>query len=357
MEALDLTKPVADPFDITKFDVTRTPVFQDQIQRQALGMGIKPELTGTALDPFVSFDVGNQRRDIQRALEQGTLAENLDKPERPDQLGLIPDSQSYLDQAPASLTTGRLAGLATSRDPRDDELETTDPFVSFDVKPGAVEKALSGGLGTSGLTQTDIKNIQDAADRDLIARSVEDKSRIFEPSTNIGGVNIPNFLGRGLNKLAEITDQRVMRGITERGLTPVYDRDGTITGAKDRFGNLIEGMDFSIQDRATSDNEPTPISRPLTPKQDEEKPDLPPNVIGGTALAEIPQLPTVVESPFTASTVGSTPVTFDVGDLNRLIEQLTGVAARPVVSAKKGGLIGMANGGLIKAVDDFLAAS
>jgi hypothetical protein len=355
--AVDLTKPVADPFDMTPFDVTRTPVFQDQIQRQALGMGIKPELTGTALDPFVSFDVGNQRRDIQRALEQGTLAENLDKPERPDQLGLIPDSQSYLDQAPASLTTGRLAGLATSRDPRDDELETTDPFVSFDVKPGAVEKALSGGLGTSGLTQTDIKNIQDAADRDLIARSVEDKSRIFEPSTNIGGVNIPNFLGRGLNKLAEITDQRVMRGITERGLTPVYDRDGTITGAKDRFGNLIEGMDFSIQDRATSDNEPTPISRPLTPKQDEEKPDLPPNVIGGTALAEIPQLPTVVESPFTASTVGSTPVTFDVGDLNRLIEQLTGVAARPVVSAKKGGLIGMANGGLIKAVDDFLAAS
>ena len=116
-------------------------------------------------------------------------------------------------------------------------------------------------------------------------------------------------------------------------------------------------MDFSIQDRATSDNEPTPIIRPRTPEPEVDKPDLPPNVIGGTALPEIPQLPTVVESPFTASTVGSTPVTFDVGDLNRLIEQLTGVAARPVVSAKKGGLIGMANGGLIKAVDDFLAAS
>ena len=35
---------------------------------------------------------------------------------------------------------------------------------------------------------------------------------------------------------------------------------------------------------------------------------------------------------------------------------LTGVAGKPVVSAKKGGLISMANGGLIKAVDDFLAA-
>ena len=107
------------------------------------------------------------------------------------------------------------------------------------------------------------------------------------------------------------------------------------------------------------DSGPDPIIRPLTPKKPEvdPKPDLPPNVIGGTALAEIPQLPTVVESPFTASTAGFTPVTFDAGDLNKLIEQLVGVSARPVVSAKKGGVIGMANGGLIKAVDDFLAAS
>ena len=116
---------------------------------------------------------------------------------------------------------------------------------------------------------------------------------------------------------------------------------------------LIEkGMDFSIQDRATSDSDPTPVIGPLTPKQPEvdPKPDLPPNVIGGTALAEIPQLPTVVESPFTASDARFTPVTFDAGDLNKLIEQLVGVPARPVVSAKKGGLIGMANGGLIKAI-------
>ena len=355
MDAVDLTKPVADAFDMTPFDVRGVPAYTDQIMRGTVDPGITPTDTSR---PFVSFDVGNQARDIQRALEQGTLAENLDKPERPDQLGLIPDSQSELDQAPSSF--GRI-GFASSIDPRDDELETTDPFVSFDVKPGVVEKALSGGLGTSGLTETDIKNIQDAADRDLIARSVEDKSRIFEPSTNIGGVNIPNFLGRGLNKLAEITDQRVMRGITERGLIPVVDRDGTITGAKDRFGNLIEGMDFSIQDRATSDNEPTPIIRPLTPKPEEPKPDLPPNVIGGTGgqLGSLQPVTadTVVASPFAPASSNIRPVTFDSGDLNKLIEQLLGAQARPVVSAQKGGVIGMANGGLIKAVDDFLAAS
>ena len=38
---------------------------------------------------------------------------------------------------------------------------------------------------------------------------------------------------------------------------------------------------------------------------------------------------------------------FDSGELNKLIELLTGVPAKPVVAAKEGGLI--------KAVDDFLA--
>ena len=137
----------------------------------------------------------------------------------------------------------------------------------------------------------------------------------------------------------------------------VRNDSGLVIGIKDNFGNLVEGMDPN-QQLGGDDSGPDPIIRPLTPKKPEvDKPNLPPNVIGGTALTEIPQLPTVVESPFTASSVGSTPVTFDAGDLNRLIEQLTGVSARPVVSAKKGGVIGMANGGLIKAVDDFLAAS
>ena len=66
---------------------------------------------------------------------------------------------------------------------------------------------------------------------------------------------------------------------------------------------------------------------------------------------------TVVASPFAPASSNIQPISFDSGQLNRLIELLTGVPARPVVSAKKGGLIGMANGGLIKAVDDFLAAS
>ena len=378
MDAVDLTIPVADPFDITKFDVTRTPVFQDQIQRQALGMGIKPELTGTALDPFVSFDVGNQRRDIQRALEQGTLAENLDKAPTtfagPPEITQEQRVQELLDRGAEAqkikdrenrvqelLDRGTRAQDIVNIQKRLDEDTVAEDVAGSDK--ATVEKALSGGLGTSGLTKDDIKNIQDAADRDLIARSVQDKSRQFQPSTNVFGFNIPNVFGRGLNALSNVVDRQVMKDITEKGFTPVYDRSNNITGARDpNTGILMSGMDFSIQDRATSDNEPNqPLIRTLTPKQDEEKPDLPPNVIGGTGgqlgnLNNTGVIPEVA-SPFPSASSTINPISFDVGQLNKLIEMLTGVPARPVVSAKKGGVIGMANGGLIKAVDDFLAAS
>ena len=176
----------------------------------------------------------------------------------------------------------------------------------------------------------------------------------------IGNFTIPTIFSLA-NEFSRYSRGRVLDSIAQKGYTPVYGgkNNDVIVGARDpNTGILMEGIDPNAP-IGPEENDPTPIIRPLTPKKPEvdPKPDLPPNVIGGTALAETPQLPTVVESPFTTSTARSTPITFDVGDLNRLIEQLTGVAARPVVSAKKGGLIGMANGGLIKAVDDFLAAS
>ena len=181
----------------------------------------------------------------------------------------------------------------------------------------------------------------------------------------VGETTIPS-LASGINTLlsgaTDMMNKRIYDGITKKGQTPVYDPvTGKITGSRDASsGILMEGMDFSDQDRATSDSDPTPVIRPLTPKPEEPKPDLPPNVIGGTGgqLGNLQPIvaDTVVASPFAPASSGIQPVTFDSGDLNKLIEMLTGVSARPVVSAKKGGVIGMANGGLIKAVDDFLAA-
>ena len=180
----------------------------------------------------------------------------------------------------------------------------------------------------------------------------------------VGKTTIPS-LASGINALlsggTDMMNKRIYDGITKKGQTPVYDPvTGKITGSRDaRSGVLMEGMDFAEQDRATSDNETTPIIRPIVaPKEEEPKADLPPNIIGGTdPIVTLPVEPTtVVPSPFAPASSAINPITFDSGDLNRLIEMLTGVAGKPVVSAKKGGLISMANGGLIKAVDDFLAA-
>jgi hypothetical protein len=370
MDAVDLTIPVADAFDITKFDVTRTPVFQDQIQRQALGIGIKPELTQTALDPFVSFDVGNQARDIQRALEQGTLAENLDKAPTtfagPPEITQGQRVQELLDRGAAAqkikdrenrvqelLGLGQLAErdkMVREMDAIDRETagRASDKFAPtiFDADKIMEREERFGTLPTK--TLVDIERLSNVPIGQRRAGKGDDP-------TFFQGLGLPSIFD-GIERFSRDRMAAKLAGgnVPEKNI--VRNDSGLVIGIKDNFGNLVEGIDPN-QQLGGDDSGPDPIIRPLTPKPEEPKPELPPNVIGGTALAETPQLPTVVESPFTASTVGSTPVTFDVGDLNRLIEQLTGVAARPVVSAKKGGLIGMANGGLIKAVDDFLAAS
>ena len=186
---------------------------------------------------------------------------------------------------------------------------------------------------------------------------VPDSKGNLVPSSTVKPETFTQFTNRLQRNIADESGETkdfTSKEIPESRL--IRDNIGRITAITDPFGRTITGVNPD-EFFGPEENDPTPIIRPLRPKPEEPKPDLPPNVVGGTALAKIPQLPTVVESPFTTSTAGSTPITFDVGDLNRLIEQLTGVAPRPVVSAKKGGVIGMANGGLIKAVDDFLAAS
>ena len=100
-----------------------------------------------------------------------------------------------------------------------------------------------------------------------------------------------------------------------------------------------------------SDNNDDPLLRKL-PSEKKEEEDMikkPPNIIGGTdPIITLPvERPTVVASPFAPATSNIEPIGFDSGELNKLIELLTGVPAKPVVAAKEGGLI--------KAVDDFLA--
>ena len=139
-------------------------------------------------------------------------------------------------------------------------------------------------------------------------------------------------------------------GIVKKGLDAVVDPDtGRIIGAKDEFGNLIEGRDLDQFKDEGGDSDPigTFLRKATEDKKEEEKDEKPPNVIGDTDPIVTPPVerPTVVKSTAPASTASFTPVGFDVGNLNDLIARITGVPAPRR----------MQEGGTVAAVDRFLS--
>jgi len=126
--------------------------------------------------------------------------------------------------------------------------------------------------------------------------------------------------------------------------------------------DVFEATQPSVNDDTTDigGNESDPliikkrIKKPIV--EDPIIDDRPPNVIGGGDPSEPVQQenPFIVASPFTTGVGDYNPVDFDVGDLNALIARLTGIPAPQ--SMKQGGVAGYAGGGLISAVDNFLAS-
>ena len=168
-----------------------------------------------------------------------------------------------------------------------------------------------------------------------------------DPFPNAGIGVIPTLTSLA-NKFSAYSRGRVLDSIAQKGYTPVYDGD-VIVGAKDSFGNLMEGMDPNAPMGSDDNNENPFILKPKAKEEDED--DMikkPPNIIGGIQPTDPVAQPTVVESPFAAASSRINPISFDSGELNKLIEMLTGVPAKPIVSKKEGGLVG--------AVDEFLAS-
>ena len=172
------------------------------------------------------------------------------------------------------------------------------------------------------------------------------------PTQFSGGIMsmVPSFLTAGLNFAEEKAKDFILSDLASGNFDPIYDSQGRITGSRDPVtGAVRSGMDFNAP-LDLGDDSDEPVIKPLVLKKEEEKKDdLPPNVIGGVEpITGTPTVtPTVVASPFAPATSKIEPIGFDSGELNKLIELLTGVPAKPIVSAKEGGLI--------KAVDDFLA--
>jgi len=130
----------------------------------------------------------------------------------------------------------------------------------------------------------------------------------------------------------------------------IRNNRGRITAITDASGRTITGVNPDEEIFGSDDNQLPIIKRPIAPVVEEKKDDdKPPNVIGGGAPRPVTEpVPTVVASPFAPSSANISPVTFDTGELNKLIELLTGVSAKPVVAKQEGGLV--------SAVDEFLAS-
>jgi len=176
--------------------------------------------------------------------------------------------------------------------------------------------------------------------------SISAPKEFRDPFPNAGIGVIPTLTSLA-NKFSAYSRGRVLDSIAQKGYTPVYDGD-VIVGAKDSFGNLMEGMDPNAP-MGSDDNNENPLIIKPKPEEEKEEEDKPPNVIGGGVPVPVPEpVPTVVDSPFGPSSANIQPINFDTGDLNKLIEMLTGVPAKPIVSKKEGGLV--------SAVDDFLSS-
>jgi hypothetical protein len=134
--------------------------------------------------------------------------------------------------------------------------------------------------------------------------------------------------------------------ITKKGLDAVVDPDtGRIIGAKDEFGNLIEGRD--LEQFGPSQDNVYPIIEFLKKAREdkEEEKQTTPNVIGGETPRTLENVPTVVSSPFQARDINFRPVRFDGGNLNDLIARITGVPTPRRLQ----------EGGTVAAVDRFLS--
>jgi len=158
------------------------------------------------------------------------------------------------------------------------------------------------------------------------------------------------------NVLNEAGDsETVSRRLPDNQL--IRNDSGRVIGIRDASGRLVSGMDPNAPMDTGNDNNENPlILRPITKaKEEEDMIKKPPNVIGGGVLPSTPTPQSVVvDSPFTSNIGDYTPVNFSTGDLNDLIASLTGVAAPQ--SMAQGGVAGYAEGGLISAVDNFLAS-
>ena len=166
----------------------------------------------------------------------------------------------------------------------------------------------------------------------------------------------PGMINTALSVVENMAKDQIAADLISGNYTAITDLNGNITGSRDSFGRVHSGMDMNAPDTGSGENDNNQV-KPLNVRKPEEEEDKLPQ-FGSIGNAKAGNLgsgnPFIVDSPFKTGVGDYNPVGFDAGDLNKLIAQLTGVAAPQ--SMAQGGVAGYAGGGLISAVDNFLAS-
>ena len=260
----------------------------------------------------------------------------------PDQVFDIPTNFGVIDRTP-DLDASR-SFIGTNIDPEAYTGPRKD-VPNVGMIGGRRDPTPDTGEPVADLTLDDARAMGDIT-QERVA-DILNRPEAFKSTFKVGDVEFPNLLATLANKAGSFFDRRLFDGIVSKGLDAVVDPDtGRIIGAKDEFGNLIEGRDLE-QFQAGDDNEDpvTKFLKKATEDEKEEEEDKPPNVIGGGVPVPVRDpVPTVVKSKFPASTASFSPVGFDSGSLNDLIARITGVPAPRRLQ----------DGGVISSVDNFL---
>ena len=239
------------------------------------------------------------------------------------------------------------------------DFTTADQVEAFSEKMNQAKEGYFPGLeklpsyvgAIGGLFNTGTKNI---------AQSVIDNyNKGFAPTYDQKSGQITGTSDYGIGMGMPSSDKRAGEGFgMEQGpLGNLFGTGKTVPGYDvfDATSPSIGRYNRTPADTSGDGGDPLILRRPLI-KEEEEEDDGIPNVIGvGDPITLPASGPVVVDSPFTSNVGDFTPSTFSAGDINALIARLTGMPAPK--SMNKGGVAGYAEGGLISAVDNFLASA
>jgi len=301
----------------------------------AMGTSLAQDPLGLSLDvPSRGFNVGigaPQAAGAGRGTGQGFSSYGV--PTDPV-VGNAPGAASTTAANVAAQNAGNIAGVTTGP-----EMMGNIPGITLGSNPAPPGYEENVGKPYSGYNIDAIENFYNA------------------PTTMDQLGLPPGMINSALSVVENMARDRVASDLISGNYTAITDSNGNITGSRDSFGRVHSGMDFNAPDTSPSEggNSINPISRntrtdPLLPQDPFSM-----GIFGNAEKATAPNNPFLVDSPFTSNIADSKPVDFSSGDLNALIAKLTGVAAPKGMA--QGGIARYAEGGLISAVDRFLASA